>query len=106
SPTLWPVQIGDYLQVKKGPVHRIRDILSAEYNDLRHPPPPLPPPDNWNRDLRGRRRIPQVGFFEANLLVLESPFEGVIPRTFDWRIVRAPRALNGETPLQLPQNVA
>ena len=39
-------------------------------------------------------------------MVLDTPFEGRVDRQDNWRIIRGPRVLTGETPLQLPQSVA
>jgi type II secretory pathway pseudopilin PulG len=68
---LWPVQPGDYLEIKGGGL--LHQIVA----------PVLP-----------------------NQLQVFSPFPYAIAPTDDYRIIREPRLLQGETPLQLAQDVA
>lgn len=87
NPVLWPVQAGDYLELKgAGPVRRIYLILPS-----------------------GNSTNPAAGY-DGDLLVLniEDPplMQPVTTYTRDYRIIRTPRPLPGEAPVQLPVNVA
>jgi prepilin-type N-terminal cleavage/methylation domain-containing protein len=71
DPALWPVQPGDYLEVKGGGlVHRIAAV---------------PGP--------------------TTLQLATAPLYNTPVPTQDYRILRAPRLVSGEAPLQLPQGV-
>jgi prepilin-type N-terminal cleavage/methylation domain-containing protein len=72
----WPVQAGDFLEINSlGPVYRIASVTSAKAT----------PTSN------------QITTAFTNI----SNTAG----TYPYRIMRAPRALSGEPPLQLPQDV-
>lgn len=84
--SLWPVQVGDYLEIKNGgPVFRIIGVIAD----------PLANP-----------QTPNLG----NILVIsraaDSAVGGLGLSTMEYRIFRAPRPLQGESPLQLPSEVA
>lgn len=86
-PELWPVQPGDYVEVRGGgPVKR---ILSVTYS--------LPP-----------KQIPgsNPAEFDGDVLVVDSPFPNPISETRDYRIIRAPRVLPSEPSVKLPKDVA
>jgi prepilin-type N-terminal cleavage/methylation domain-containing protein len=89
NPTLWPVQVGDYISIPAGDglVHQITSISSFNYQ-------PADP-------------IPGTSVFEANLLTLNSALiNAVNSPTGYYRIIRGPRLLPGEQALRLTQDVA
>jgi hypothetical protein len=97
---LWPVQAGDYLEVKGGPLHRIRAV---SYNTW--------PRDNPRQNSApADRRDPVPGsnppVLEGNVLLLQSPLPHPVGFTKEYRVLRAPRPALGESPLLLPEGVA
>jgi prepilin-type N-terminal cleavage/methylation domain-containing protein len=95
NPALWPVQPGDYLEAKgSGVVHYIQQVSAA-------PTPPYPPGQYTILQLVSAFS-PQPG---------PAPPAGPLPLmlgplTSQYRVIRAPRVLQGETPLELPPKVA
>src|SRR5262249_36101604 len=78
------VQPEEYVEIKGGgQVHRIRTVLNL-----------------------GSQAIPGTTLLEGNALLLYTPFPGPIPLTKEYRIIRRPRVLPGESALQLPVDVA
>jgi prepilin-type N-terminal cleavage/methylation domain-containing protein len=70
---IWPVQVGDYLEIQGGGLlHQIQTISNSTTLILASAPPNPPP--------------------------ITQPVK-------TWRIIRAPRVLQGEEPLKLPNNV-
>jgi prepilin-type N-terminal cleavage/methylation domain-containing protein len=93
SQALWPVQSGDYIEVQRGPMRRIGLLISGfgtvGVTNRMSPIPGTNPPR-----------------FEGDVLVLENPLPQSLSSTTDYRIVRSPRVLPGEAPVQLPDGVA
>jgi prepilin-type N-terminal cleavage/methylation domain-containing protein len=76
NPALWPVQPGDYLEIKGGGLmHRIIGVVN-------------------------------LGGAVGNTLQLFSAPAPLANATNQYRIIRGPRVLQGESPLQLPQDIA
>jgi hypothetical protein len=81
---LWAVQPGDYLELQGGgPLHQITGVSASM--------PAGPPPATAIGDT---------------LTLLSGPANAYTNPTAAYRIIRAPRLLTGETPLQMPQDVA
>jgi len=102
SPSLWPVQPGDYLELRDGGLpHRIRAI---SYNTWPNDPPPARrvPPASRRDPIPGSN--PPV--LEGNVLLLETPAPHPFAYTKEYRIRRSPRAQVGALPLKLPEGVA
>jgi prepilin-type N-terminal cleavage/methylation domain-containing protein len=93
SPQLWPVQQGDFLEANgSGLVHQIIGIST----------PPSPYPQEYSLLQLASPFSPQPG--QAPTTVTLPLLPG--PLTSQYRVIRAPRVLTGETPLQLPKDVA
>lgn len=97
---LWPVQMGDYLEVNGGGLmHRI--LIDPTYN------PPSQPFTTTFTSTNGRRLLPGSPLFECDTFFVEPPgFPNAIGYTKEYRIVRRPRILPGEATLQIAQDVA
>ncbi len=75
DPALWPVQPGDYLEIKGGGLpHQLVRISNTP---------------------------PRLEVFASNV----PPFPYQVTPTEDYRIIREPRLLQGEAPLQLAQDI-
>ncbi|MFL5241415.1 MAG: Tfp pilus assembly protein FimT/FimU [Gemmataceae bacterium] len=83
--TLWPVQIGDYLEVQGGGL--FHQIIAYD-------------PTGSGNDSTTLQLAP----FATSLPV--NPSGNIVEPTASYRVVRAPRVLVGEEPLKLPNNVA
>jgi prepilin-type N-terminal cleavage/methylation domain-containing protein len=89
---LWPVQPGDYLEANgTGVVHYIIGVTPA-------PPPYLP--TDYNLLQLASSFPPQLGTYSGPPLPIAPG-----PLTSQYRIIRAPRVLQGETPLELSTKV-
>lgn len=83
--TLWPVQIGDYLEVQGGGLlHQIIGFDPAGLNDA---------------------ITLHLAPFTTSLPV-NTTTTNIIGPTSTWRIIRSPRVIVGEEPLKLPDSVA
>jgi hypothetical protein len=85
----WPIQPGDYLQIGDGPVHQIATVFTNTNGNYIIPPPAVPP------------------VYDCDTFHLTgNGYPAAVPLTSQYRIIRAPRILQGEQPLQLPKDVA
>jgi prepilin-type N-terminal cleavage/methylation domain-containing protein len=152
DPTLWPVQAGDFLEVKgEGLVHRILQVIPGSPAFLWLAPAapdqpnsaPAPPPNPPNTVAIANANQVAVGMFvqssvgvttitginyyntttNSATITLAQPASGYLTflpppppnasglpvvyasPTAEYRVIRAPRVLVGETPLQLPAGI-